>query len=472
MENINKEWLCQLTGDPFTDTGGYVIRYFQKMEKWKDKPIMELIEYMAGIYVNHWGAGINALFLNSPITQANFNGEQKIFETVKYFHSLMDSSAANEMGYCRISGHYTQLYPGGRDNYMMAGSGAFVNFHHSFDDGIRLSKEVLIRLFFVPFGVRQIGSMIGIITSNIELISQNYVFENCKANLAELGSGLEVGVLKHSISKPSNALFDFASDCIQNISDLYQLEQGDNLIPKDQIIINLFHFTNFAAAADIVLMTLPADVFEFYAFCHGIKIQKQWNQFVRSHYLNAKYSKAIYNPETDNWETSKEDITYNDYKNWRNYVLERLLSGQSITRMFAKWVQRHRFNFIIVSKYLTTIRNMDKKTVEKILFLADYVVSQDADYISRTIKKLDGYKSPHEFRRALCKWNGDNARAGNSPLLKVEEFVNYLFFDGSNWREIRDVLIIAIYEKSHEKKIQLEVELAEEVNHEFESENQ
>ncbi|MBK8428069.1 MAG: hypothetical protein IPL27_19830 [Lewinellaceae bacterium] len=101
------------------------------MEKWKDRPIIDLIEYMAGIYVNQWGAGINALFLNSTVTQASFKGDQKITETVKYFRSLLGGTAPFEMGYCRISGQFTQLFKGGRENYMMSVSGAFINFHHS-----------------------------------------------------------------------------------------------------------------------------------------------------------------------------------------------------------------------------------------------------------------------------------------------------------------------------------------------------
>lgn len=464
-------YLTERTGDPFADTGGYVIQYFQKMDKWKDRPILDLLEYMAGIYVNQWGAGINALFLNSAVTQASFKGEQKIAETVKYFRALMDGTAPFEMGYCRISGQFTQLFKGGRDNYMMSGSGAFINFHHAFDEGIRLSKEVLIRLFFVPFGVRQIGGMVGVISSNLDLITQKYVEENCGMNIAELGSGIGTGVLKHDMSNPTNALFGFATGWIRKIPELCKMDEDEFPVPKEQTTINLFHFTNFAAAPDIQLLTLPADVFEFYTFCQGRKVRRQWTQFVGAHYRNTKHQKARFNLETESWETAKESLGYDDYKNWRNDILDKLITGKSITRLFANWVRIHRISFIIIFKYLTNIRNMDKRTVDKILFLADYVVGHGPDFISKTIRQLDGYKNAYQFRRALCKWNGDNAKAGNAPLLKVEEFVNYLFADSSNWRETRDVLIIAIYEKSYEKQIQLEVELSEEENINQEIEN-
>lgn len=459
MSQINNTFLTNNTGDPFADIGGYVISFFQKQEKWKDKPILDLIEYMAGIYVNQWGAGINALFLNSPVTQASFKGEQKILETRKYFRSILDGTAPYKMGFCRISGQFTQLFKGGRENYMMAGSGAFINFHHSFDDGIQLSKEVLIRLFFVPFGVRQIGSMVGVITSNVDLITEKYVEENCIENLKEIGSGKGEGVLKHPISSTTNAIFDFAGKWIREIPQLFITEDGFP-IPKKQTTINLFHFTNFAAAPDIQLMTLPAEVFDFFTFCQGGKVQNDWRRFVKAHYYNSKFAKAKFNTESENWETSKETLGYDDFKNWRNRILDRLLEGKSITRFFARWSQTHSINFLIIKKYLITIRNMDKKTVEKILFLADFIVKgHEQDFIANSVKKLDACKNAFGLRRMLLKLNSDNAKNGNEPLITVDDYINYLFSDSSNWSEVRDVLIIAIYQKSHEEKIRLEVEL-------------
>lgn len=115
---------------------------------------------------------------------------------------------------------------------------------------------------------------------------------------------------------------------------------------------------------------------------------------------------------------------------------------------------------------------MDKRTVDKILFLGDYVVGHDPDYISKTIKYLDGCRNAHSLRRIIGKWNADNSKTGNEPLVRVEEYVNYLFADGSNWSEIRDVLIIAIYEKSYDKGKTIDVELSQDENLIQEIENQ
>ena len=50
MSFLNNEWLHRLTGDPFADTGGFVIEYLQTIKP--NSSIIELIEYITNIYVN------------------------------------------------------------------------------------------------------------------------------------------------------------------------------------------------------------------------------------------------------------------------------------------------------------------------------------------------------------------------------------------------------------------------------------
>ncbi len=50
-EKINIDWLTRSTGDPFADTGGWVIKFLWEQPHLKDKNILELIEYVAKIYV-------------------------------------------------------------------------------------------------------------------------------------------------------------------------------------------------------------------------------------------------------------------------------------------------------------------------------------------------------------------------------------------------------------------------------------
>jgi len=131
-----------------------------------------------------------------------------------------------------------------------------------------------------------------------------------------------------------------------------------------------------------------------------------------------------------------------------------------------RWNVHHPFPFKIVEIYQTFIRNMDKRTIEIIKQLAEFIVgNKDADYIKKSIARLNREKSPHGLRQFLLKLIEQNYRQeGKETLIKLNDYAEYLFPDGSNWREVRDVLLIAIYENLHAVQIKVDVEVTEEEN--------
>ncbi len=68
---------------------------------------------------------------------------------------------------------------------------------------------------------------------------------------------------------------------------------------------------------------------------------------------------------------------------------------------------------------------MEKRTVEKIKQLADFIVSiPDADFIKKCIKRLTGAKRSYELRQFLLKLNTDNyVKDGAEPLITVKDYV-------------------------------------------------
>ncbi len=63
----------------------------------------------------------------------------------------------------------------------------------------------------------------------------------------------------------------------------------------------------------------------------------------------------------------------------------------------------------------------------------------------------------------MLRLNTDNyLKDGAAPLITVEDYVEYLFPDGGNWTEIRDVLLIATYQKLHEIHMAVDIEPIEE----------
>lgn len=461
--NIEINWLIKLTGDPFADTGAFVIKYLWTLPHLRDKDILDLIDYVANIYVNKWGGKLHAFFLNSTITN-NQNKGKEIEKTLSLYKSMIDETRTCQVGYCRVSGRKTKLFSAGRDNYILAGSGKFVNFNHNLESGLFLSKEIMIRMFFVPLGLIQLSDKVAMLTSNFEKMTELFVQRNCIQNLQAISSGIAEGLLKSEFNNPANALFNFADTYLNTyLSELLSEDDEDTLLKASDVTMNLYHFTNFGASPEVNLYVLESTVFKFYAFCNRIKIKKDWNRFLRNNYKNSKYKDASFNEEKEEWNKKDEVIGFEAYKVWRNFVLENLLNGKSILPSILRWNVNHPFPFIIVEKYQTIIKNMEKRTIDKIKQIADFIViDRDTDFITKSIKRLNGEKSPNGLRQFMVKLNSENYNnEAPAPLITIQDYAEYLFPDGGNWREVRDVLLIAIYEKLHEINKIIEVPVLE-----------
>ncbi len=461
---INQNWLTRRTGDPFADTGGMVIQTL--MKEWETTDILKLIEDTAKLYVNNWGGKLNAFFLNSKITQPAFQGPRKITETLSYYKGLLEETLPFEKGACRILGEQTKLFPAGRDNHIMSGSGTFINFHHAFQGGVMLSKEALIRVFFVPLGCVQLSDKIAILDSNNDELLEYFVRENVRENLRRISTKIGEGVLRSEFKNPSSALFEFAQNWIREAKDSDEVEHSE---------LNLYHFTNFGASPEIILYNFSAALFQFYADLQYRTTQKDWRRFTNAYF---RQKNAAYNYEADTFEIKEKNevqvINHNSYKNWYNKIYEKLLKGDAIHWEMLNWVRNERrpLNFEIVKLYQKLLRNMNEKTLQIIERIADYVL-QDSNNLKKKLSRLHKAGKSYEFKRALFKIFQDNHVNKNSaPLFTLQEYVHELFPETSYWQETKILLLIAIYQKMHEQKIWLDDEdIAELVEEAVEEEN-
>lgn len=460
IQTIDYEWLAKPTGDPFADTGGFVIKKLMEERK-PDLDIDELIKYVTNIYVKDWQGKLNTFFLNSKITQPAFNEQRKIEETLKYFNSLINESADYEEGYCRITGRKTKLYNSGRDSSMMTGSGKFVNFHHTFDTGIKLSKEIIIRLFFVPLGSQLLTGKIALIKSNDDAITKFYVEENVKQNLQNISAGLNEGVTKSEFKNPSNAIFNFIDKVMNDKNRLKEL--------NTETSITLYLFSNFGASPEIDIYQIPATLFRFYQFCNNLTNKQDWLNFVRAHYYNPKNARAKYNPKTETMEVEKkaktESFEIDEFKTWANGIYNKLLNGRSILPEFLRWSKNgNKINLDIVNVYEINIRNMKKETINKIIEIAEFIIhDRSEEEIKKMITRLDNAKQAFKLRQFILSLVNENYKNGNKkPIVTVNDYANYLFADGTNFMEVRDLLIIAVYQKLHEFNIEVEPSIEEE----------
>ncbi len=459
-KKINLDWLTKPTGDPFTDIGGKVIEILFQEKGHTD--IQKLLKETTDIYVKNWNAKLNAFFLNSKITQPAFKADKKISETISYFQKLIDNELPHEEGYCRIMGEKTNLFTSGRDNHILAGSGTFINFHHAFQGGLMLSKEALIRMFFVPYGSIQLLGRIAILQSNDDEIITYFVEENINENNRKIATKTSTGINNWNHKSPSSALFDFAQNWL--------IEAKDNTI-QSQVELNLYLFTNFGASPEIELHNFSATLFKFITSVNHRTFKKDWQSFVNSYF---RKKTAEYNYQTGLFRVTEKketkNVGYQGFKNWYNPIYKSLLTNKSILKPILNWVSKqHRpFNFEIVKLYQKQLRDMNQKTLTVIERIADFVLN-DTNNLKKKVRSLQTPQKAFLFRKVLRKLEEENLDQQNSDtLFSLEEYALELFPDGTYWQEIQDLLLIAIYQKMHEQEIwfdePIQTELEEEIN--------
>lgn len=454
IKTIDYEWLTKPTGDPFADTGGYVIQYLWE-NVYPDKDIDELIDFVTKIYVNDWEKTIYFFFPNSPII--NSASKNHVKDTVdKYLEIINDRDAI--IDYCRVSGRKTKVFKVVKDQFILAGSGKLVNYHHFFDKGILLSKEIIIRLLFVPLGVLRVGKYMGLIQSSNKEVAKYITELNISQNLQNLATGISKEIAESDYSITSNAIFAYASLCIKNL-DIAKDE-------KRNIALTMFHFTNYNQGPDLNLYKFPSTLFSFYRFCE-LKYRADWKQFINSNY-HKKDTK--YNQESGEYKINKkgktEIFSFKDFSKWFNPILNKLLNNQSILTDFKKWSVRNKLNFDIIRIYQLNVRNMKKETINKIMELADFIITdRSEDEIQKFITKLNSASKAYELRRFLLTLVDENYSKNNEkPIITVKDYTDYLFSDAGNTKEIRDILLIAIYQKMHELNLKVDVDLKEELS--------
>ncbi|MBK8519005.1 MAG: hypothetical protein IPL55_22790 [Saprospiraceae bacterium] len=103
---------------------------------------------------------------------------------------------------------------------------------------------------------------------------------------------------------------------------------------------------------------------------------------------------------------------------------------------------------------------MKEVTLKKIEEIADFIIMDDGKLKKRLVK-LRGSKHEGQIREFLLDLIKDKYdKQDGKPLVRLREYVNDLFPDGTFGAEIRDLLLICLYEKLADKQQFVEVDEA------------
>ena len=462
MPNIPNQY--SQSGDPFADVGAAVLqKLLAQHPGWQEK---DALEFATDVYVQSWQSKLHAFFLNSGITNPANKGKE-VERTLEYYGTLLADDTAQANGWCRISGQYEPLFPAGRENQVLAGSGTFLNFNHGLERGLQVGRTTLLKMYFAPLGCIEVGGNPALVHSSQPAITALLAAHNLKANLRPASAELKPGLAKSSRSNAANTLFAYADEILKE-ARREALKLADGQVPA----LTLYNFTNFGAKPDVVLHHLSAMVFDFYQQVMSQDDFKQpWAWFVRAHYRHGKFKGARARPDTtallvpgkpNEAPTVVEPAAY---QAWYNPVYNYLLAGLSLLDILKKWCRHHRFPFELTTYYCEKLLDMDRKTLEIIAHVARYVATEtDDSAIKRTLVRLSTARTGSEVRLLLVGLQRRNYETdAPEPLLRLDDYVRYLFPDGTSWREIRDLLLISLYEQLHEnnRHVELEEELEE-----------
>ena len=438
------------TGDPFVDAGNLAFQALSK--RFPEKTVPDLIEFATDIYVSTWKGKINTLYLNSKITNSAYKGEAKKTETLKLFdHYFCDSGNGTPAAYCRICGKQARLFTTGRDSMCLSGSGAFVNFHHSHEEGLRLCADCITKLFFLPLAVVYLGANLAVLDCSSNRLKTFWLNRTLNKNLDKIGKNLSEGILKSRYSNPVNALFYMASDIISSGPD-----GGPDQMADESVLF--YHFTNFGASPDCTLYAVPNPVFRYmnYVINH---CARDWYGFVNRHY---HIRQSRWDDDHQCWvKTGKsaEKIGETDYVNNKNTVFERLISNRSILPLLCRFYKnisdsptRH-INILLADRYVMEVLEMKREQIDLIKKIGNVIfdIGKKEDSLKKLITQVEAASKAFQLRMVLNKVVKLNFTMGNrEPVCRLDEYVDYLFPDGQYWSEVRDMLLIYLYERMHD----------------------
>lgn len=440
------------TGDPFVDAGGNALKHWISIQP--HELLMDVIKDIVSIYVDKWEGKINAVFLNSKITHpSKKTSNDKITATIEHYQYLLSNNDKKRIGFCRTCGNKGTLTLAGRDQFCLSGSGHFVNYHHGHEEGISICKDCSIKLFFLPLTVLLVGGKLAILQTTTKEGNMFWLEETVQRNIEKIGRKSTEGILKSKFTKPQNALFQFANRIIEKINDT---SKSDSL--------QLYHFTNFGATPECDFYFLPNPIFSFIA-----KVQKsckiEWNIFIKRHYF---IKQSMWKAEDEKWINSKTNqiLIEDEYQNNYNLIYQNLLESKSILSQLSKFYKelfrnnKAFYNSLMVTLYVMEVLNMKKEQVDLIKKVTHviFILAQKNQSFKKYLYQIEGAGKAYQLRLALIKIIKDNYQSGaDEPVLRLDDYVNYLFPDGQYWGEVRDLMLIYFYEKMHDAKISTDV---------------
>jgi CRISPR-associated protein Cst1 len=431
------------TGDPFVDAGIIAIELVTG-KSWStitDTEFKKAADDLISLYLTPaWSRDLQSLFPNSKFINVSIKNKEK--DSREFLYDLISglNPSADVIDYCIFCGNPAHTKNDGKafvkSQIPLVGSGDFTNFFPSFNSGIGICARCALAIQFAPLASYRAGGKPCIVSCNNpdvtkELGREALHFINEQRVLGAYQSKENSGIFDEKIRSPQNALFHLA----YKITRKYR-NKG---ITGENEEITLYRIDNYNQNPDgVKIFNLPNNIFRFVALIMSSPQYKSlWFSVLARHYPTPK--KEFENLPV--WKTSF------------NPIHDHLMKNQSILWAFKDDEKRTpTLPFIVVEKYMELVRGMNKQRIEKIKKLADRIaecIEKSGD--KKRVNALQSAKDLVSFRNQLRLIFKDWQKQGHdAPLITLDDYVDVVIpGDYAGWTEVRDLIVIRLYEKLH-----------------------
>jgi len=460
--------LFEYTGNPFVDAGISALMVWcekQHPHELTEVDVKKALPEIATLFAQaEWVKTFYTTFSNGVMVQPSNKGKERdkwlefVGELVKEMKPMGESGSCVACGRrdaVRIKKEKRGLLrsevpmtSGSLNYYSFASSGA--DYCGVCATAIQVSPIVLYRS----------GGRMILVHSSSERAMRSWARTAVKNVREQISLGNYTGCFSENYTNPQNALFQVAKSLIQDKEDWV----------SEPVAIRIYYFTNYGQGAELDYYDLPAKVFHFLNEVQHSAERQDWENLVRfSYYFRKERREININPNKKEFE---------DYKNNKNHIYERLLQNKWLLKYFySSYEKKTYFKWKLLQLYLMEVREMDKERIEVIKRVADEiatVIRSDESKNPKRLGQLERANTYTAFRNTLRLIIKERIKSGaENPLFSLEEYVEKLFPEGAlGWRETQDLILFRLYEVLHTwlRDKGIEVSTEEEERSELETE--
>lgn len=441
-----------IVGDPFVDTGILAIELMIKKPFGVCTPedLKSVADTLIDIYLTPaWRKELYSIFPNSTYIQSS-RGYDHLGRSKEFLYGLIDgmystSGFTTFCCYCGSPAHEGMSFY--KTHVPLVGSGSFTNYFPSFKNGLNICARCALAIQFAPLLWYKAGGKPCLVSSNNHTIIQEFgaeVFRTIRSRLAsgEYNSRDNPGLFDEEFKSPQNALFHLAykfgkNYCMRGICK-----------PNDSIM--LYHIDNYNQnPVGIRIYSLPSNIFLFVAsMMNSPEYRSTWFTLLDRYYARVEGAE-----ELPVWKT--KDNTIHAF----------LLDGKSILWAFKDdRTKMSTMPWAVVEGYMRSVRGMNQQRIDRIRDMSDNIALCIRESKKpRRILDVAAAKDLPSFRNQLQLIMKDWQKLGKEgPLATFDDYTAVLLpGDYRGWTEVRDLMVVRLYEQLHDllaKEISEEVE--------------